>query len=622
MIHMKASRVKIYGIGQQVATRYKASDGTVKQGNWMVANGRGDGLLPGYVLGITEAPYGVAYAVAALVSNASYDLAGVVVPAESVIHLSRAGADATPAELEASIITSIQSDVDGAWSYEGLEGYDGSLYAWIKISGAMLDVLNAGISTSMEVTVRVGDDSDIVYAEQPAELDYPGGWPTITLRGICPADATQVRVSKHALRACPTCTCATCSGTGALVDHESCTNCGGTGKVDVTCSFCKGTGLVKKTCPDCSGDGIADVECQNCSGAGTIEQTTGCSDCGGTGSVDGAECETCGGTGSVTAEIKCATCSGKGKVNGTESCATCGGAGKVDVTCSSCKGTGLVKRSCSVCGGDGLMDVPCPDCGGDGIVGAAPCPTCDGKRWVTGPLTMDILTPTVRATTAPTNGSYTVTFEGEYHRNSRSDKYPKPPWPEWEYIVWCEADSGEITVSMTSTNNQCLSGDTLIVMADGSRKRLDEVRPGDLLLAGDGTPTRAVLVRRGQWNSHHTLYHFADGTVIDEIHDHRFFCVEQGFWQLLRRWKIGEHARRQNGTEVALVAVERVDEAAEMFGLWTESRDYWANGLLSGETAANQALLANATAEQAAEMVASLEERAILQLLGLEDMTP
>lgn len=593
MIHMKASRVKIYGVGQQAATRYKAQDGTVKQGVWTVADGKGGSLLPGYVLGITESPYGIAYAVYALVSNVTYDLTGVVVPAKSVIHLSRAEVDATPAELEASIIASIQSDADGAWSYEGLEGYDGTLYAWIKISGAILDALNAGISTSMEVTVHAGDDSDVVYAEQTAELDYPGGWPTITLHGTCPASAAQVRVSKHALLACPTCTCSTCSGSGTLVNHESCTNCGGTGKINKTCTTCNGAGKYKITCRDCGGDGIADIECP---------------DCGGTGKVDDTACE---------------TCHGKGKVNGTESCATCNGTGEVDATCSTCSGTEIETISCSVCGGDGLMDVPCPDCGGDGIVGASPCPSCGGKRWITGPLTIDTLTPTVKATTAPADGSYSVTFDGEYHPNSRYDKYPKPPWPTWEYIVWCEANSGEITVSMTSTNNACLSGGTLITMADGSTKRLDEVRPGDLLLAGDGTPTRARRVARGQWNDHHTLYRFSDGTVIDEIHDHRFFCAEQGFWQLLRRWRIGDHARRQNGAEVALVSVERVDESAEMFGLWTESRDYWADGLLSGETAANQALLADATAEQAAEMMASLEERAILQLLGgLEDLMP
>lgn len=520
MIYKKSSRLMIHGLGQQAAAVYKSLDGTVKEGRWAVADGSGGAAEPAYVLGCYDAPFGVAYATAALASAADYDLSGTAIPAGSVVYLSRAGADAAPEELEAGVFATVQSDDGGAWSYEALEGFDGTLWAWVKVPATVLDTLNAGITCSMEVTVRPVESNAIVYAEQAAELDTPGGWPTITLRGTCPASAAQIRVSKHALLACPACTCAACAGTGMLQNHESCTNCGGSGKVDGTCTTCRGSGQVKKTCPDCSGDGIADVEC--------------------------------------------------------------------------------------------------PDCGGTGVTGVSPCPTCGSRRWVTGLLTVDSLTPTVKATAAPSDGSYSVTFEGEYHENSQSAKYPAPPWPEWEYIVWCEADSGEITIAMTSTNNQCLAGDTLITMADGSQKRLDGVRPGDLLLAGDGTPTRAVLVRRGRWSGHHTLYRFSDGTVIDEIHAHRFFNVEQGFWQLLERWRIGDHARRRDGAEAALVSVERVDEAAEMFGLWTESRDYWANGLLSGETAANQALLADATAEQAADMAASLDEQAILQLMGVE----
>lgn len=191
------------------------------------------------------------------------------------------------------------------------------------------------------------------------------------------------------------------------------------------------------------------------------------------------------------------------------------------------------------------------------------------------------------------------------------------------YVVWTTSDTPYLTVStLTYTDRVCLSGDTLITMADGSTKRLDAVQPGDYALAGNGSATKVIHVAHGDWNDHHTLYRFADGTVIDEIHDHRFFNVEQGFWQLLDHWNIGDHARRQDGSEVALVSVERVNEPAEMFGLWTESRDYWANGLLSGETAANQALLADATVEQVADMMASLDETAIAQMLKTKGLLP
>jgi hypothetical protein len=48
---------------------------------------------------------------------------------------------------------------------------------------------------------------------------------------------------------------------------------------------------------------------------------------------------------------------------------------------------------------------------------------------------------------------------------------------------------------------------------------------------------------------------------------------------------------------VALIKVETIEEEAECFGLWTESEEYFANGLLSGNAGANRPLLAEATFE-------------------------
>lgn len=168
----------------------------------------------------------------------------------------------------------------------------------------------------------------------------------------------------------------------------------------------------------------------------------------------------------------------------------------------------------------------------------------------------------------------------------------------------------------------CLSGDTLITLADGTARRLDEMAVGDMVLGGDGRPARVLRLGRGIWNDRHTLYHFADGTTVDETHEHRFYNVDQGFFQKLKNWRIGDRARRQDGGETVLAAVERITERAEMFGLWVERGSYWANGLLSGDASANQPLLADATAEQAADMVLSLREKDLLQIMGLEELLP
>lgn len=192
----------------------------------------------------------------------------------------------------------------------------------------------------------------------------------------------------------------------------------------------------------------------------------------------------------------------------------------------------------------------------------------------------------------------------------------------------------------------CLAGHTRITMGDGSLRRLDSLSPGDEVLGGDGQPTRVTLAVRGRWNVRHVLYTFEDGTVIDESDKHRFYNVEQGFWQYLKDWKIGEHAvalGADGGAAVdggradtvsgpcdeipesvmarhltALVKVERIDEPAECFGLWTESGDYFAEGLLTGETAANQRLLKDATPEKAARMLASVPPEVLADFMRRE----
>lgn len=197
------------------------------------------------------------------------------------------------------------------------------------------------------------------------------------------------------------------------------------------------------------------------------------------------------------------------------------------------------------------------------------------------------------------------------------------PYYNFEVRGYTADPQGVMTITVDVYEARCLSGDTLITLADGTVRRLDELAVGDIVLGGDGQPARVLRLGRGAWNDQHILYHFDDGTTIDEIHEHRFYNIDQGgFWQKLKNWRIGDRARRQDGGETVLVAVERIGEPAEMFGLWVERGSYWAGGLLSGDASANQALLAEATVEQAAEMAASLGEQAVLKLFGIEGVLP
>lgn len=210
----------------------------------------------------------------------------------------------------------------------------------------------------------------------------------------------------------------------------------------------------------------------------------------------------------------------------------------------------------------------------------------------------------------------TVTGEnGEYGMTAQWSN-AGTPYTQFRAEGGTDDPAGVMTVNVVDYNAVCLSGDTLITLADGTSRRLDELMGDELVLGGDMQPARILRIARGTYSPKHTLYHFEDGTVIDETHEHRFYDVDQGFWQKLKSWRMGDRARRLDGGTPALVAVEPVEDRAEMFGMWVDRGSYWANGLLSGDASANRPLLADATVEQAADMAASLAERDLLQILG------
>lgn len=165
----------------------------------------------------------------------------------------------------------------------------------------------------------------------------------------------------------------------------------------------------------------------------------------------------------------------------------------------------------------------------------------------------------------------------------------------------------------------CLSGDTLITMHDGTEKRLDTLKKGDKVLAQDGSIDIIYEFKRGFYSPYHTLYYFDNGTVIDETHDHRFYNKTQGFWQRLKLWNIGDIALDKDNQEVALIKKEVVNEEIENFGIFTHSGTYYANGLLSGAAQCNRKLLANASTDQVVEMMTSIDEKDLLELLGLKE---
>ena len=319
-----------------------------------------------------------------------------------------------------------------------------------------------------------------------------------------------------------------------------------------------------------------------------IEYFTPCDVCGGTGVVDGVTCE---------------RCHGHGKKWGTQRFEVEGTApvdiGEVYAV--------MTKRGvlpeCSICSGSGETETGarCSHCYGTGLG-----------------LTERYLNENILGNAYYQAGTGYVEETGAFKvgfvdKDTASDNQI--------ILLWGLSETGgNISISnITIKDGSCLSGDTLIWMADGTQKRMEDVRQGDMVVSDSFKATRVLSVSRGNFNDHHILYHFADGTVVNETHPHRFYNVDQGFFQRLGLWNIGDKAITREGLMTALVSKEVIHEQAEMFGIWTESGTYFANGLLSGEAECNEPLLEEATAEQIVDIFLSSDNEAELSnLMGLE----
>lgn len=279
---------------------------------------------------------------------------------------------------------------------------------------------------------------------------------------------------------------------------------------------------------------------------------------------------------------------------------------------------------CSTCGGTGIDDEtgdPCGTCGGSGTETTSTITLSDGTVYTNLPVTY------MTNMLSPENIPYLFTVIATFDNGSAEDVTSQCEW-EWSaadpYVIVTAFYGGlsdEVYVEFSGVT-VCLSGDTLITMADGASKRLDALAVGELVLAADGSATTVMEIKSGRFAAYHTLYTFEDGTVVDETGRHRFYNADQGFWQHLSDWALGEHAVNAAGERIALVSVRTVNEEAEQFGLWTDSGDYYANGLLSGDASANARLLSEATAELMANMLNSVRKDTIADINGWDSFLP
>lgn len=139
----------------------------------------------------------------------------------------------------------------------------------------------------------------------------------------------------------------------------------------------------------------------------------------------------------------------------------------------------------------------------------------------------------------------------------------------------------------------CLEADTPITMADGTVKRVCDLRVGDLVLALDPytmtlVPDEVVDCDGGQVKTHGVtdVWTFDDGTVLKTVHPHEFFNVRTGRMEYISKFKLGDRVRKSDGTTTALANHEKVFGEVRHNTLFTRRfNNYFASGILTGNRA-------------------------------------
>ena len=104
---------------------------------------------------------------------------------------------------------------------------------------------------------------------------------------------------------------------------------------------------------------------------------------------------------------------------------------------------------------------------------------------------------------------------------------------------WSSFQNGKVEAVSSGGGGSCVTSDTLVTLADGTQKRVDELTYADQLLVWDfyqgkyvAVPA-ALIVNHGYDNWTVIELVFDDGTVVKTISAHAFFDADTNAWELL-----------------------------------------------------------------------------------------
>lgn len=187
----------------------------------------------------------------------------------------------------------------------------------------------------------------------------------------------------------------------------------------------------------------------------------------------------------------------------------------------------------------------------------------------------------------------TVRFESEYWGNKSGFTHLTIQYADGTSQNIVSDTTINVTQSMyviVWSNETCLAGDTLITLADGTTRRIDQLKVGDKVLSinpatnareeDEITFSDADSEKYGEKVDAWTL---SDGTVLKTINPHEFYNSTIGKFQYIADIPFGSSLYKIDETTPRLVKHEVIEERTRHFTIFTKKwNNYFANGILSG----------------------------------------